>query len=290
MINNFKGKYEFLSNYYSHQFQYKGLTFQNSEAAFQAQKTTDEKIKVSFQNLPPNEAKKLGRSVKLRSDWEKIKDDVMLDILEAKFFNAQLSKMLVATGSEELIEGNTWNDKYWGICNGEGQNKLGQLLMKVRQEHAYGIYTLPDDEKRAYSELYIYDVQEIVGASFDYAVKGLQIPLNEYMKRFLSFKHINLLEDGNPHYCAGMSGCELAIEICNCYDKPIYRIPYCPEVEYWIGWIISYYQWYRHTTYNEILEKFPFERLYGSFPTYHQMNEKRMFEYMDAVIYGGFYE
>lgn len=287
MIDSFKGKYEFLSNYYTHEFNYKGLTFQNSEAAFQAQKTTDEKIKAAFQNLPPNEAKKLGRSVKLRSDWEDIKDDVMFDILCTKFTDPKLSKMLLDTGEEELVEGNTWNDKYWGVCNGEGINRLGKLLMAIRLNKQDEMRKIPDDGIRAYSELYVYDVQEIVGASFDYAVKGLQIPLNKYMEKFLAFKHIDLLEDGNPHYCAGMSGAELAIEICDRYEDPFYDIPYCPEVEYWIGWIISYYQWYRHTTYNEILKKFPFERLYGSFPTYHQMDETKMFEYMDEVIYGG---
>ena len=82
----------------------------------------------------PGLAKKMGRSVSLRPDWEDIKDDVMLEGLYRKFADDELADWLLDTGDEELVEGNWWHDRYWGVCDGVGQNKLGKLLMKVRSE------------------------------------------------------------------------------------------------------------------------------------------------------------
>ena len=84
----------------------------------------------------PGLAKKMGRSVSLRPDWEDIKDDVMLEGLYRKFTNDELAEWLLDTGDEELVEGNWWGDRYWDVCKGIGQNKLGKLLMKVREELA----------------------------------------------------------------------------------------------------------------------------------------------------------
>ena len=133
MIEEFQGQYRFLSNFYSCTFTYNGITYQSSEAAFQAQKVTDEDYRLKFSNLNPGEAKKLGRYVPLRSDWEEVKDDIMFEVVLAKFTsNSELQEKLLETGCEELVEGNTWGDQYWGKVNGVGQNKLGQILMHVR--------------------------------------------------------------------------------------------------------------------------------------------------------------
>lgn len=71
MIDNFRGKYRFLSNYYETPIEYDGIVYLNNEAAFQAQKITRISEKIKFQNLNPVEAKKLGRKILLRDDWEK---------------------------------------------------------------------------------------------------------------------------------------------------------------------------------------------------------------------------
>lgn len=79
------------------------------------------------------QAKKLGRQVTLRPDWEQIKDSVMEEVIHWKFkCNKDLAEALINTGDAILIEGNTWNDRYWGVCRGTGQNKLGKILMKER--------------------------------------------------------------------------------------------------------------------------------------------------------------
>lgn len=137
VINNFRDKYWFLSNFYPCKISYSDCTFNNSEAAFQAMKCPERKHE--FENLEPNKAKSLGRKIQLRSDWETVKDKIMEEIVYAKFTqNANLGKLLIDTKDAELVEGTTnWNDKYWGkVENSDGtwtgKNQLGITLMNVR--------------------------------------------------------------------------------------------------------------------------------------------------------------
>lgn len=135
MINEFKGEYAYLSNFYMCLVEYKGIIYSNNEAAFQAQKTFDEKLKKQFEGLGPIEARNLGKSIKLRTDWEEIKDQIMYEICTAKFTqNPDLMDALVNTGKRPLEEGNHWGDQYWGTVNGIGKNKLGKILMRIREK------------------------------------------------------------------------------------------------------------------------------------------------------------
>jgi ribA/ribD-fused uncharacterized protein len=86
-------------------------------------------------DLAAGQSKKLGKRVELRPDWEDVKIDIMRQVLKSKFTqNPELKAQLIATGDAELIEGNNWNDRFWGVCRGKGQNHLGKLLMEVRAE------------------------------------------------------------------------------------------------------------------------------------------------------------
>ena len=140
MIDSFVGEYSFLSNFYKVNFEFDGRLFHNSEAAFQAAKTFSGSERDLIAEMTPNEAKKMGRSVTLRRDWEEIKDLVMFNVCFAKFSqNPSLMRRLLDTGTEELIEGNTWHDNYWGDCkcpkcaDKEGRNQLGKTLMQLRE-------------------------------------------------------------------------------------------------------------------------------------------------------------
>lgn len=82
-ISEFRGEYYFLSNFYSAPVTYNGMCFENNEAAFQAAKCPERMTE--FCRLNPSEAKRLGRRVKLRGDWEAVKDTVMYEICKAKF-------------------------------------------------------------------------------------------------------------------------------------------------------------------------------------------------------------
>lgn len=130
-IKEFRGEYYFLSNFYNAEIIYENICYQNNEAAFQAMKCPERANE--FRYLSGAEAKRLGRKVPLRSNWETIKDRVIYEICLAKFTqHSNLKKLLLETGERQLIEGNAWNDTYWGVCNGYGKNKLGKILMDVR--------------------------------------------------------------------------------------------------------------------------------------------------------------
>lgn len=135
MINEFRGRYFFLSNFFEAPVVYDGISYRNNEAAFQAQKTKTKEERRMFSELNPSEAKRLGRRVDLCGDWENVKVYVMTDIVRAKFTqNPDLGQKLLDTNDEQLVEGNTWGDRYWGTVNGQGQNRLGIILMQIRDE------------------------------------------------------------------------------------------------------------------------------------------------------------
>ena len=149
-ISSFRDEYYFLSNFYEAPVTYNGLTYRNNEAAFQAQKTMDEKERILFTEMSAAQARSTGRRITLRKDWEDVKIGIMCDIVEAKFRqNPDLAEKLLATGDMYLEEGNTWGDRTWGSqhpvdvgseptgvkrrrVNGVGANNLGRILMETR--------------------------------------------------------------------------------------------------------------------------------------------------------------
>ena len=145
MIVEFDGQYAFLSNFYPSPFVHDGIAYPTNEHFFQAMKTLDidERKKIAAAETP-GLAKRMGRKVQLRSDWEKVKVYYMELGLRLKFANKTLAKKLIDTGDEELIEGNWWHDNTWGSChcdacfNTPGRNMLGMLLMELRKELQYG--------------------------------------------------------------------------------------------------------------------------------------------------------
>ena len=134
-IDRFKGDYAFLNNYYEHPVTYEGMTFPTNEHAFQAAKTLDLKIRRQIAECAtPGEAKQKGNAVALRRDWEDVKTDVMTELCRLKFADPILREKLVATAGCYLIEGNHWGDTCWGQVNGRGENRLGKILMQLRDE------------------------------------------------------------------------------------------------------------------------------------------------------------
>lgn len=145
MIESFRDKYFFLSNFFPCVIRYRGVSYRSVESAFQAQKVDTElaetarlELQKRFADLSPDQAKHLGRRVKLRPDWENVKNEVMRELLMVKFGSGKLREWLLATDNEKLVEGNTWHDNYWGSCicprcRNRGRNELGKTLMAIRQ-------------------------------------------------------------------------------------------------------------------------------------------------------------
>lgn len=131
MIKEFKGKYFFLSNFYMADVEYNGIKYLNNEAAFQAQKCPERAHE--FTQLDPSQARRKGRKIKLRSDWENVRYGIMFDIVMNKFKqNPDLLEKLIKTGTSQSVEGNTWGDTTWGVYRSIGKNYLGRILMQVR--------------------------------------------------------------------------------------------------------------------------------------------------------------
>ena len=133
MIGRFWGRYRFLSNFWPASVQLDGADYATVEHAYQAAKTVvpSEREVIQFRNTPAG-AKAAGKNVTLRTNWKTIRLPVMVDLVTQKFNDPQLGAWLLETGEQELIEGNAWNDKFWGVCRGEGANHLGIILMNVR--------------------------------------------------------------------------------------------------------------------------------------------------------------
>lgn len=146
MIDSFKGRWSFLSNFYPSKITYKGITYPTVEHYYVAQKIKSDQIingtfypvadvkEIISKISSPGEVKRFGRTLSLRKDWDSIKLDVMDWGLREKFKDVNLKEMLLQTGDDELVEGNNWGDVFWGVCNSKGENHLGKLLMKVRDE------------------------------------------------------------------------------------------------------------------------------------------------------------
>ena len=135
-IDRFVGEFAFLSNFHPSTIYVNGVKYATIEHAYQAAKTNDQLTSALIASAKsPSIAKKLGRTVALREDWEDVKFDLMKKLIRLKFENPFLRPMLDATGDAELIEVNFWNDTTWGVCRGVGKNHLGRILQEVREEN-----------------------------------------------------------------------------------------------------------------------------------------------------------
>lgn len=136
MINEFKDEYAFLSNMYPSKFTWQGTEYKSVEHAYQASKakTIEEELYIASLDSP-KDAKRYAKTMDVRPSFHSEKEEIMLTLLFCKFHqNPDLLKKLLDTGTQEIVEGNRWNDKFWGFClkTNEGKNVLGKMLMKVR--------------------------------------------------------------------------------------------------------------------------------------------------------------
>lgn len=132
-IKGFFGEWRFLCNFHKCPVYFDGVLYPSTESAYMSAKTIDLEQRKSFEDIEPNEAKKLGRIITLRSDWEEVKYDVMSSVVFDKFYrHKELRDKLLSTGDAYLEETNHWKDCIWGVCDGVGENYLGKILMGVR--------------------------------------------------------------------------------------------------------------------------------------------------------------
>lgn len=133
-IDLFTDQYLFLSNFAPVKVEFENEIYRSVEHAYQAAKTMDKDARANIRSSrTAARAKSVGRYVKLRPYWSDLRIGIMHGLLVKKFSQEPFRTMLKNTGDAELIEGNNWNDTFWGQCSGKGENNLGKLLMKIRR-------------------------------------------------------------------------------------------------------------------------------------------------------------
>ena len=134
-IKGFQGENRWLSNFWPAMVTLDGISYPTTEQAYVAAKTLDPEIRKQIAALTtPGKAKRFGRRIEVRPDWENVKLAVMEDLTRQKFNIPELKEKLLATGDAYIEETNRWGDKFWGVSGGVGQNNLGKIIMKVRDE------------------------------------------------------------------------------------------------------------------------------------------------------------
>lgn len=136
-IDEFQGEYRWLSNFWPAKVVYEGQTYPSVEHAYQAAKTLNAATRRAIQLAPsPQEAKRIGKQATLRDGWSSMRIGVMRQLLAEKFADPALRKKLIETYPRQLIEGNQWGDRFWGVDlhTRVGDNHLGKLLMRLRDD------------------------------------------------------------------------------------------------------------------------------------------------------------
>lgn len=135
-IQQFKEEYRWLSNFYKVNVLFEGLLYPSVEHAYQAAKSEDPDWRKYCLNaeLSPGKIKRDAKNIELRADWEEIKLQIMNQLLQQKFNKKYFKSKLLKTGKSKLIEGNYWNDTFWGVDlnTNQGENHLGKLIMNIR--------------------------------------------------------------------------------------------------------------------------------------------------------------
>lgn len=131
-IEEFQGQYRWLSNFWPAPVELDGVTYPSVEHAYQASKTYPEHREL-FHTCTAGQAKRLGRQVEMRPEFQDKKVHIMDQLIKQKFaFGTELAECLLDTGNAYIMEGNHWGDTFWGVCHGKGQNFLGRLIMDQR--------------------------------------------------------------------------------------------------------------------------------------------------------------
>lgn len=144
LISSFNGKYDFLSNFYPVTVHFEGMNYPTVEHAYQASKSKEHFFRKLMVALPASKAgvaKRRGNNIRLRSDWEDVKIQIMYGLLCNKFEHQSFETYLLKTGDSMIIEGNHWHDNFWGICHcgkdgckDKGKNWMGKILMNIRRQ------------------------------------------------------------------------------------------------------------------------------------------------------------
>jgi len=138
MIQQFQGDYRWLSNFAPVKIIFEGHEYSSVEHAYMSAKSDDISWKefCAISSNTPGMVKKASKTIKLKSNWENLKLQVMENCVRQKFLQEPYKTKLIETGDKYIQEGNMWGDKFYGIClkTNQGKNHLGKIIMIIRDE------------------------------------------------------------------------------------------------------------------------------------------------------------
>lgn len=150
-ILSFDGQERWLSNFWPCTVELYGETYPSIEHAYQAAKAfyPDDRKIFQSSHMTAGQAKRAGRRLAMRPDWEQVKVPTMRELIQQKYCSSStLGHKLADLWDWHIEEGNTWGDTFWGVCRGRGDNRLGKLLMGQAEELdiARGLSGFPEEE------------------------------------------------------------------------------------------------------------------------------------------------
>ena len=138
----------------------------------------------------------------------------------------------------------------------------------------------------AYSQLYLSKTSRTVGNMLHDAVVEFGMDGDEFLKFFVQSGIATEIEDGNPKYIAGKSGLELFLDVMEITTGKTYDVSFITNYnrspEYWVGWVLTHYQWYSGHTFKNILEIIPYRELLGLYDILHEADIEKSYEVFDA--------
>lgn len=132
----------------------------------------------------------------------------------------------------------------------------------------------------AYNKLYLDCARLSLACMLDYAVNDSGISLNDYWEMFLKSDLSTRFESGDPFLLAGRSGIEIAIEVLGERKEPVFKLE--KTREYWLGWSLAYYQWYRNVRFKDI--NIPIDMMLNLYNPYHEMDIMQFCDKIDELL------
>ena len=138
----------------------------------------------------------------------------------------------------------------------------------------------------AYSPLYLSKASRTVGNMLHDAVLEFGMNGADFLRRFIQSEVAEQFENGNPKYIAGKSGLELFGEVMEKTTGETHSMDLIESYErspvYWVGWMLTHYQWYSGRTFKSILDTVPYDELIGLYGTLHEADVQKSYEVLDA--------
>ena len=140
----------------------------------------------------------------------------------------------------------------------------------------------------AYQEIYLSKAQAALGDAFDYAINACHIPGSDFVKLFIASSISRRMENGEPALLAGKRGIEIAADVLlETTGKQPETEPqehFGRSREYWIGWAVSYYQWFSSRSYSDIFNVLSYEDLANMYYTLHEADITKFVDIADEKI------